>query len=227
MIAISKHEFWQLFKSVKSILVILILLCSSHFVSQNGAELIAFLNNGEEDKQVYYSGLSIILLLFGPLFAFTLSHDVINREVSSKTIRFLLTRTSHANILIGKFLGVLTFWFVCLICSYLVIIMYAKYIDFYLFIQMMLLLLFSVSLTFLLSVVVSKPFMSMFISTVLGLTLPIVSLLLIITDKWWGMFGYLTPYEYLQNDDWKIIFVLLIGLAIIGFTYIVFKRRAY
>lgn len=227
MITISKHEFWQLFKSVKSILVILILLCSSYFVSQNGAELIAFLNNGEEDKQVYYSGLSIILLLFGPLFAFTLSHDVINREVSSKTIRFLLTRTSHANILIGKFLGVLTFWFVCLICSYLVIIMYAKYIDFYLFIQMMLLLLFSVSLTFLLSVVVSKPFMSMFISTVLGLTLPIVSLLLIITDKWWGIFGYLTPYEYMQNDDWKIIFVLLIGLVIIGFTYIVFKRRAY
>ena len=227
MIAIAKHEFWQLFKSVKSILVILILLSSSYFVSQNGAELIAFLNDGGEDKEVYYSGLSIVLLLFGPLFAFTLSHDVINREVSSKTIRFLLTRTSHANILMGKLLGVLSFWFVCLVCSYMVIIMYARHIEFYLFIQMMLLLIFSVSLAFLLSVGVSKPFMSMFISTVLGLALPIVSLLLISTDKWWGLLGYITPYQYMQNDDWKIVFMLLIGSAIMGLTYIVFKRRAY
>jgi len=67
----------------------------------------------------------------------------------------------------------------------------------------------------------------MFISTVLGLVLPIASLLLISTDKWWGLFGYITPYQYMQNDDWKIVFMLLIGSAIMGLTYIVFKRRAY
>ena len=227
MIAIAKHEFWQLFKSVKSILVILILLGASYYASKNGTELIAFINDGGDDKEVYYSGLSIVLLLFGPLFAFALSHDVINREVSSKTIRFLLTRTSHANILIGKLLGVLSFWFLCLVCSYAVIIIYAKHVELYLFLQMMLLLLFSVSLAFLLSVIVSKPFMSMFISIVLGLALPIVGLLLISTDKWWRLFGYITPYQYLQNDDWKIVFMFLIGSAIIGLTYIVFKRRAY
>ena len=227
MIAIAKHEFWQLFKSVKSILVIVILLGASYFVSKNGAELLALIDGREGDKEVYYSGLALILLLFGPLFTFALSHDVINREVSNKTIRFLLTRTSHANILIGKLLGVLSFWFVCLACCYVVIIIYAKHVELYLFLQMMLLLLFSVSLAFLLSVIVTKPFMSMFISVVLGLALPVVSLLLVSTEKWWGLFGYITPYQYLQNDDWKIIFMVLIGSAIMGLTYIVFKRRAY
>ena len=227
MLAIAKHEFWQLFKSIKSILVIVILIGSSYYASKYGGELIALLNGGMEDKKVYYSGLVLILVLFGPLFALSLSHDVINREVSNKTIRFLLTRTSHANILIGKLIGVLSFWFVCLTCSCAVIVMYAKHVDMYLMLQMMMLLVFSVSLTFMLSAIVSKPIMSMFLSTVIGLALPIIGLLLISTDKWWGLFGYLTPYQYLQNEDWKIVFMLLIGAAIIGLTYIVFKRRAY
>ena len=140
MIAIAKHEFWQLFKSVKSVLVIVILLGASYIVSKNGAELIALIDEGAGANEVYYSGLALILLLFGPLFTFALSHDVINREVSNKTIRFLLTRTSHANILIGKLLGILSFWFVCLACCYVVIIFYAKHVELYLFLQMMLLL---------------------------------------------------------------------------------------
>lgn len=227
MVAIAKHEFWQLFKSIKSILIVVILIGSSYYVSKNGADLIALLNDGGDDKEVYYSGLSIVLMLFGPLFAFALSHDVINREISSKTIRFLLTRTSHGNILLGKLLGVISFWFVCLVCSYSIIVFYAKHVDYFLFVQMMLLLLFSISLAFLLSVVVTKPFMSMFISTVLGLALPIVSVLVMASEKWWGVFEYMTPYYYLMDDDWKIVFMLFIAMAIIGLTYSVFKRRTF
>lgn len=227
MLAIAKHEFWQLFKSFKSIVVIVILVGASYFASKHGADIIQLFNDGVDDKSIYYSGLALILILFGPLFAFSLSHDVINREVSNKTIRFLLTRTSHANILIGKFIGVLSFWFVCLMLSCAVIVMYAKHVDVFLILQMMMLILFSVCLTFLLSVIVSKPFMSMFLSTIFGLALPIVSLLFISTNKWWGVFGYITPYEYLQHEDWKILFMSVVGAVVLSATYFIFKRRAY
>lgn len=227
MLAIAKHEFLQLFKSFKSILVILVLICASYFVAKNGVQLIEILDLGGEGQDVYYVGLSFVLLIFGPLFAFTLSHDVINREVYSKTIRFLLTRTSYANILFGKLIGVLAFWFVCLVLSNIIIIFYAKNLDLYLFLQMMLLILFSVSLTFLLSAIITKPFMSMFLSVVIGIALPIVGSLLYYTDKWWGVIGYLTPYQYLYKEDWKIVIVFLISAAIMWITYIVFKRRAY
>lgn len=227
MLAIAKHEFWQLFKSIKSILIVLILIGSSYYVSKNGAEIVSFINDGRDDQQIYYSGLSIVVMIFGPLFALALSHDVINREISSKTIRFLLTRTSHAEILLGKWLGVMGFWLACLICSYSTIIFYAKHVEWFLFVQMLLLLLFSISLAFLLSVVVTKPFMSMFISTVLGLALPIGSVVVMSSEKWWGKFQYITPYYYMVEDDWKIVFVVLIGVAIMGLTYTVFKRRVF
>lgn len=227
MLAIAKHEFWQLFKSFKSIVVIIILIGSSYYASKHGADIIRLFNDGVEDKGIYYSGFALVLILFGPLFAFSLSHDVLNREVSNKTIRFLLTRTSHANILVGKVIGVLSFWFVCLMLSCAVIVMYAKYVDFYIVLQMMMLMLFSVSLTFLLSAVISKPFMSMFLSTVFGIALPIVGLLLMSTKKWWGIFGYITPYQYMEYENLQILIMIAVGAAIIAMTYIVFKRRAY
>lgn len=227
MLAIAKHEFWQLFKSFKSIVVILILIGSSYYASKYGADLIQLFNDGKDDKGFYYSGLALVTILFGPLFAFSLSHDVLNREVSNKTIRFLLTRTSHANILAGKVIGVLAFWFVCIALSCTVIIMYAKHFDFYIVLQVLMLMLFSVTLTFLLSAVITKPFMSMFLSTIFGIALPIISLLLMSTEKWWGVFGYITPYQYMEHESLNILIVVAIGAAILAVTYIVFKRRAY
>lgn len=225
MLAIAKHEFWQLFKSVKSILVVLILVGSAFYVAKNGAELIALFNEGVEDQKIYYSGLSLVLMLFGPLFALALSHDVLNREISGKTLRFLVTRTSRAHILAGKWLGVMGFWVACLIFAYALIIFYARHIEWLLFGQMLLLVLFSVSVAFLLSAVVAKPFVSMFVSTVLGLAIPIASLIVISTDKWWSVFQYVTPYYYMVEDDWKIVAVFGVSAVLMGLTYSVLKRR--
>lgn len=106
--AITKKEFFQLFKSVKSIIMIVVLLVSSYYFAKYTERLVPILEL-EQTSSWYAGGLLIILLLFGPLFVMSLSHDVLNRELSERTMRFLVTKTSKANILFGKFLGVWIF----------------------------------------------------------------------------------------------------------------------
>src|SRR5690625_2437275 len=58
------------------------------------------------------SVISLILMVLGFLFAFAISHDLINKEIELKTIRLLITKTSSLKLMLGKFLGTLLFWIV-------------------------------------------------------------------------------------------------------------------
>ncbi|HDR8278017.1 TPA: ABC transporter permease subunit, partial [Bacillus cereus] len=116
MFGICFREFYNLFKSIRSIIFILIMFSTTLVVAN-------FLKNFDGNLKelgldnAYVGGLLFLILLFGPLFVMTLSHDLINRESHNRTIRFLVTKISRDKIILGKFLGVLLFWFVCLFLS--------------------------------------------------------------------------------------------------------------
>ncbi len=103
MFAIGFKEFKNLFKSFKSLVVISIILG----VTLGSAKLISIFQSqlhqlGMNDSP-YATGLLIIILLASPLFIFALSHNAINEEYRSRTIRFIATKTSRENIIFGIF----------------------------------------------------------------------------------------------------------------------------
>ncbi|MFD1927739.1 ABC transporter permease subunit [Sporosarcina siberiensis] len=218
MWSIAKHESIQLLKSIKSILVLFFLLGSAYA----GVKITELLKNSlhmlsesealilENDVMIYSAGLSFIILIFGPLFAFILSHDVMNREIEQRTMRFIVTKVSRTNIVLGKVLGHLFFWLTILTAAYLLIFILSGYFSFHAFFQSFSALSVFVALALLLSLLINKPILSSFLSILLGIAIPIISLLVIFSEKWYiSIFKYMSPYYYLQDD----LMIFLVNFA--------------
>lgn len=116
MWAITKREFWNLIKSVRALIIILLFSAGSIWVTNSLSKV-----SGQLDVEEYYASLRLLVLIFGFLFATILSHSCFNGEVETKTIRLLLTKVSKTSIVIGKMLGASLFWLVCLTGSFIFI----------------------------------------------------------------------------------------------------------
>ena len=234
MWSIAKHESIELLKSVKSILVLLFLLGSA-YVGVKTTELLknslGMLSEGDslivENEAMFSSmGLLFVVHIFGPLFAFILSHDVINRDIEQRTMRFLVTKTSRKSIVLGKLMGHLLFWITILTVAYLLVFVLSKQFSFYSFFQSLSFLSVFVTLALLLSLLIRKPILSSFISILLGITIPIVSLWTMFSEKWYiAIFKYVSPYYYLQEET--MIFLVNFAFAsIYGLLAIyLFRKR--
>lgn len=181
MIAIGKQEFFDMFKSIKSLIIIALLLITSYF-SAKYSDIIgtAASLTEQEMKDVYTVGLVFLLIFFGQLFVTSLSHDMINKESHDRTMRFLVTRTSRSQIVVGKFSGVWLFWFSCIFISFLIISIFSSQFHFLIFSQAIALVTYQISLTIFLSVAIAKPSITMFLGVVIGLLYPIFNFWLVL-----------------------------------------------
>ncbi|GIN98964.1 hypothetical protein J6TS1_48340 [Siminovitchia terrae] len=227
MYVIGKREFFSLFKSIKSILIIGILLLTSYYSAKFSYVLMSLIElTPSEKEQIYTVGLLTLLFLFGQLFVMGLSHDCINRETHERTMRFLVTRTSRTSILCGKFLGITLFWFVCVAISFLIISIFAKQFDIFIFSQIMSLLIYQIALTILLSVLIPKPGITMFLGTIIGLAFPIFGLWISFTSNVWiSWMKFITPFYYLERDDYTLVVILLFAGLMMFIANLIFKRR--
>ncbi|TRZ36866.1 hypothetical protein CEQ21_15280 [Niallia circulans] len=227
MIEIGKREFLQLFKGVKSVLIILLFLVTSYYSAKFAEPLAAVTEmTAKEAAQAHVAGLMFLILLFGQLFVTSLSHDSINREIHERTMRFLVTKTTRRSILLGKFFGIWMFWFVSLFLSYLIISIITKKVSILLFSQTMSLLTFQVAFVLLLSVLITKPGITMFFGIISSLIFPIIGGWLVLTSNptisW---LKYLTPYYYMENEDYNFLVIFGFAAILIYLADLVFKRR--
>ncbi|MBY0008143.1 ABC transporter permease subunit [Priestia aryabhattai] len=223
MWAICMQEFKGLFKSIKSIFIISFLSGISVLFAHFGNSL------GIDDMSLeasFTSGLSTLIVFLGMLFVFILSHDVISREFQSRTLRFLITKTSRKNIIIGKALGVTVFWLCCLFLSMLLIALVSKVFFFKTFIQCTVFMIYGISLTILTSTFVSKTSQSLIIGVILSLTLPILGLLsLLLENKLISWVKFLTPYHYMDLSLPYLIGVLILSSIFLFISIIHFERK--
>lgn len=219
MFSVAIHEFKKQIKSIKSILVILIIFSITIGVASVGEKYKSLIEMGA-GSNVYTLGLTMTILIAGPLFTLSLSHNIINEEIRTRTIRFIATKTSRANIVIGKYLGIVFFWIICLVLSMLLISLFSHSIYINKFMISFSFLLYFIGLTILLSTLISNPIMT----NLIGITLSIIMTILGL----WGtlsnniilkIFSYLTPYHYFIHEEnsalayipilFSIIFVIL------------------
>ncbi|MBI5976004.1 ABC transporter permease [Staphylococcus canis] len=227
MFAIAFHELKRQIKSIKSILIICIIF-SITIAAASIANNYKGLMSMETESNVYTLGLTVTTLVAGPLFTLALSHNIINEEIKNRTIRFIATKTSRFNIVVGKFLGLSLFWFTCLFISMILISFIAH--SFYL---QKVILCFSffayfIGLAILISVLINNPTVTnilgvslSFIFTVLGIWSTMSQNILLKT------FSYLTPYNYFIHHDNDVLGYVPIVFSLL-FTTLglnIMKRR--
>lgn len=229
MFVIGKREGVQLFKSVKSIIIIAILLLTSYYSSKFSHLFVSFADLTEaEARHAHLAGLSVLLLLFGQLFINSLSHDSLNREIHDRTIRFLITRTSSRSILLGKFAGIWMFWMVCFVVSFLITLFYSRQVDLFIFAQIIGLLTYQTAFVILFSAVTPRPSVSMFAGVLIGLFFPLAGMwLTFTTNPWVSWLKWVTPYYYLERNDYSFIMMFALAVVMLAVANYIFKRRLH
>jgi ABC-2 type transport system permease protein len=225
MLAIMQKEFTALFKSFKSLAVIFFFLIITFAISRSFHQNLSFLQQSGSDTSPYVSSIRGLLIFFGFLFGMTLSHDSINREIESQTIRYLVPKINRQSIIIGKFLGILFFWIVSITISFSVISIYAKKIYLIDYIQMIGYIGYVISLTILLSMVVRKSTYTMFIAVFLGILLPGLGLWTTFTPSHWGVVKYLFPFYYILDHSVKNMIPFVFSALFLIITISIFTRR--
>lgn len=236
MITIAAYEFRYLFKGFKSLIVILMFLAATYLTaklvnhypmllhSSNGAGGMPFL---PRQNIIYFAGLRMLVVFFGFLFVMVLSHDTINRELEIQTIRLLVTKTSRTSLIIGKYLGILTFWFLVLFISFFLAVLMSKEFFAMMLVQMLSFISFAISLSLFLSLIIKKGSLSIVTALFSGFAFPIIGLWSVYSHNFImrNIVKYLLPYFYFVYSNLLTIVPLLISWAVLGLSIYLFKRR--
>lgn len=227
MIGICTREFKSLFKSIRSFIIIGIIFGATFGISKLVSLFQGHLQEHGFGDDVYASGLLLLVLLLGPLFVFALSHDSINKETSSRTIRFIATKTSRDNIIIGKFLGTLLFWTICLTITLFLVAIFSKTFYFLTLIQALIYIAYFISLALLLSVLIPRPAITTFLGTTLSMAFTALGVWSIGSDKvWLKIYSYITPYYYYGNESMQYTyFVSIFPLVILAISLILMRKK--
>ena len=226
MLTIGLREFQNLFKSVRSVIIILFIFSVTLGIAKLISQYKEVLSEAGLDGNVYMGGLLFIIISAGPLFVASLSHNAINQEVQSRTIRFLATKVSREKIVLGKFLGIAMYWVVCILVASLLIFPFTKGFYFNQFMEALIFILYFIGLAIFLSTLIEKPGMTMFLGIILAILLPIIGLWSLGTDNLIiDLLSYLTPYFYYNLEESLYTYVVLIFPILFLFGSILLIRK--
>lgn len=232
MIHVLRREFIDSFKSVRSILIILFLTLvayfSANFFKEHQDVIHALIKSSEgvNENAVYAVAISFIVLAFGFLFVFAVSHDMINSETEMKTIRLLVTKTSRLQIMLGKLFGTYLFWIATISITYAVIFIISGSWSIEEYAQTLILLFYFVCIALFISTIIPKTKLSMFLGILLGIALPIIDLVSIAMDKWYLLPAkYILPFYYTDLSFGFMFIPLGIGLALFFVSVLIMKRK--
>ncbi|WP_066188698.1 ABC transporter permease [Gracilibacillus timonensis] len=227
MFTVGFREFKSLMTSIRSIVIISVLFGVTVGAASLVRQFEVQLQELGLGQDAYAMGLMLVLLLASPLFVTSLSHNAVNKEIDTRTIRFLATKTSRDQIILGKFIGNLLFWSVCISVALLLIVPFSKTFSFLDLIQSIIFVAYFIGWTLLLSTVISKPALTMFLGIILAIAFPVLGLWSTGTDKFYmEAIGYVTPYfYYTQEEAYYSYFVVIFPILFMLFSLFIFRKR--
>ncbi|MBA4536340.1 ABC transporter permease subunit [Bacillus aquiflavi] len=226
MWAICFNEFKGHFKSIKSIIVIAIIFGVTFLSADFMTNVAVQLELEELGTDRFAIGAFFMIFVFGFIFITGLSHDLINREVSTRTMRFLVTKTSRTKILLGKYFGVWLFWLFCIFTSFILITIISKNFLWSGIIENMIFISAALALNLIFSILIPKPSVSMFFGIVFALVFPVISFWAIYDERLFiHWFKFFTPYYY--STIGHSYFLINIGYTVVLLLIAIklFERR--
>lgn len=222
MISIAKKEFLSLIKSIKAIVIIIIFVFFSYYLSEFLAKTAGEIN----DKGAVYSSIRFLVFILGYLFASILSHNTINKEMELKTVRLVITKISRSRFWLGKYFGILLFWFVCLTVTCALIAIMSGTIDISVYFMTLITMLYFVSLIMLLSTVIEKTALSNFFGLLLGIFIPLIGIWLTLKEgMFFGVLKYFFPYTYILNNDITLLVPVAISGILVMVSLLIFNKK--
>lgn len=225
MLAIWIRELSYLCKGIKSV-VLLTLFVGFTYMIASLSDFLPFLMQDTESSSSLSGGLRFLILFFGFIFVAMVSHDTINKEIDTQTIRFLVTKTSRVSIVLGKFLGILSFWILVTTLSYIPAVVKAQHIDFHDYIKLIQYLCVMVGVTVFLSSVVVKPFYSLLFGLCFGVVYPVLGMVSMIKEGLvWEQIKYISLFNYITDTSGGLYIPFLASALLVILSIIVFQRR--
>lgn len=228
MIAITFQEFKSNIKSLRSILIILILLGMTLGFAKLANTYKDFFNAFDLGNQIHLLGLIITVFIIGPFFVFGLNHDSINSEIESRTIRFLATKTNRKNIVVGKYLASILFWVFCLFVPLIIISFFTKTFLILTILSSLAYISYFAGLAIMISTIISRTIITNFIGVFLSIVMTILGILSTSYDTWYmRLYSYITPYHYyLQNNvSWTSFVPVIFSVLFLITSIIIIKKR--
>lgn len=226
LLVIAHKEFCSLFKSIKSIFVILFFAVVSYFIPKFLNQFFGIQSELSNVNETYTSGISLIISIFSFLFILLLSNDILNKELEFQTIRLLVTKVSRISIILGKFLGVLLFWIVCIMISFIIISCFFDKLYLLKFLETIFFLSYPVSICILISVLFRKTTYTIILSIILGFSFPALDLWLDFTENnIVASLKFLLPYFYYESGGLLSCMPVILSMVILYFSLSIFKRR--
>jgi ABC-2 type transport system permease protein len=219
MLTVAKNEFFKNLKSIKSILIILLFACLSFFMTRYLKGII------KSDLNGLYSTLKFLVFILGYLFVSTISHDVINREIEMQTIRLIVTKISKKRFLIGKLIGIIIFWFICIFISFSIISISAKMFNIMSFLLIFSCIYYYSCCVIFLSTIINKSTISNFLGIFLGLLLPPLGIYLTTTTNFLKLLKWLFPYVYIEKSGFYILGPIVIGTVFILISLKILEKK--
>jgi len=223
MVPILKKEFLDMFRGLKALIIVILFIGTSYF-SSNYVSDLGLLGSAEESAPIL-AGLRLLIMLLGFLFITTMSHDVMNRDVESQTIRLLVTRTSRQNIVLGKFCGIFLFWVLVLVLSFIPLMIAGGKPYLLEFLQLAGYMAYASALTVLISILVTKSKLSMLVALIVSIAFPAIGMWATLQEGAWHYLAYAFPVLYLIKSNFLIVVPLLIAGMLVTAAILLFERR--
>ncbi|MFL2142041.1 MULTISPECIES: ABC transporter permease [Ruoffia] len=221
MIPVALEELKHILKSIRTIVIILIFVLFSYGMSST----LSNITSTGDSIAAAYSSIRLLVFILGYMFVSTVSNSCINREIETGSIKFVLSKINKQQFIIGKFIGIFLFWFICIGTSFTVISFLTNQVDLSILFMLMSVVTYYISLCVLLSVLVSKSSTTNFIGLIMGIFFPIVGLWVTLSNEWYNFFMYFFPYEYILKDGYFIVVPVLISIIYLSIAVVSFSRK--
>lgn len=217
---------WDLkreFKSVKAFVIASAFISVSLLIAKYSHSL-ELLNNGESPA------ISILFAIYagvGFLFSGILFSDIITKEVSSQTFRYLIPYISRKKIIIAKFFTMMSYFIsiIFLAITLLFLIRGDFYLPYKELFSLIIFFAYVESIILLVSILSNSERLSSLICILISIISPIIyGISTLRNDVIFNILNWFLPYRYLESD-WTVIFLIILTVLIFTLNIYLFERK--
>ena len=169
------------------------------------------------------TGIPLVITVFGLLAITWNSHDALNKDLVSGTLRFTVTRTSRTAIFISTAASHFLYWLVLLIIIVLFTGTVFEDVTLGSMTTHITFVFFSLSAAFFLSSIIRTPERSKTAAVIIGVLFPVLTIWSYLADNW---FHAVTPYHmYVYDSLLAIVIPLFLGSVLFSLAFKSMQRR--
>ena len=228
MLQLIRQEFLNKFLSLKTI-VLVVFLTWAAYDSASTAETIEIVLGTGESSSPYILAFKYMLALIGYLLITIFTYDAVSKDAETRSLRLLLPMMKREELIIGKYLANILYWFAVTIVPMLTITVIAQQFFIAEYLAVFLFICTSVSLVFLISAVLLSSRWTLLINIIIGILMPIWVVIAFFGENLTSHIARFTApgYMLVEREPHLILIQLVFILISLFIVVALFRKRDY